>query len=318
MRKRRILGYTLRNLLHTVLLFTGMLLILGALAYFFGGLRATLWAIIGAIPLLVLSQQMSPQLMLRMYGAKPVAPSGAPNIYRLLQEIADRAGLPTTPRLYYIPSRMVNAFSVGHRDDAALAVTEGMLRALNRRELIGVLAHEIAHIRDGDMRVMAFADVISRITGLLSSLGRLLLIFNLPLMLMGMPPISWFAVLLLIAAPTLTGLLQLALSRTREFQADVTATRLTGDPEGLASALAKMEQREASFLRRMLLPGDRTPNPSLFRTHPETEERIQRLLELNDLPHERITADDVRDDELPDDLPQPHSRPRWRITGLWH
>ncbi|MGC9520701.1 MAG: zinc metalloprotease HtpX [Anaerolineae bacterium] len=318
MREKRILGYTLRNFLHTVLLFIGMLLILGTLAYIFGGWRAALWGVIGSIPLLLFSQQMSPQLMLRMYGAKPVAPSGAPNIYRILEDMADRAELPRTPRLYYIPSRMMNAFSVGRRDDAAIAVTDGMLRNLNRRELIGVLAHEIAHIRDGDMRVMAFADVISRITGLLSSLGQVLLILNLPLLLMGMPPISWFAVLLLMAAPTLTGLLQLALSRTRELQADISAARLSGDPEGLASALAKMERQEAGLLRRVLLPGYRVPDPSLFRTHPETEERIQRLLELRDLPHERVTLEDVRADELPADLPEPRTHPRWHITGLWH
>jgi len=184
------------------------------------------------------------------------------------------------PRLYYIPDRMMNAFAVGSRDEAAIGLTEGLLRHLNRRELVGVLAHEISHIRHNDMRVMSVAALISHLTSLFSSFGQLLLFLNLPLLLFGRTTISWFAILLLLAAPLLSSLLQLALSRTREFEADLGAAHLTGDPEGLASALQKMAYYQDNLLKRIFMPGYKAPDPSLFRTHPKTDERVNRLRQL--------------------------------------
>ncbi|MBN1248863.1 MAG: M48 family metalloprotease, partial [Anaerolineae bacterium] len=300
-----------------VLLFLGMLVILAALGYAFFGLRAVVWAVTAAIPILLIGQRVSPQLMLRLYGARAIPAQGAPTLYRLVQSLSDRADLPRPPQLYYIPSPMMNAFSVGSRQDAALGITDGMLRNLSQRELVGVLAHEIAHIRDNDMRVMGFADMISRITGFLARMGQLLLFSNLPMLMMGRPTFSWAGVLLLIVAPTLTGMLQLALSRTREFQADLTAARLTGDPEGLASALRKLEHNQAGLLGRILLPNYRRPNPSLFRTHPHTDERIERLLSLREPSRPRITEEIRGEVELPNNLPQPRRDPRWYVTGVW-
>ena len=172
------------------------------------------------------------------------------------------------------------------------------------------------------MRAMGLADVISRITGLFALLGQLLLFLNFPLLLVGRAPISWLAVLLLIAAPRLSALLQLALSRTREFQADLGAARLTGDPEGLASALRKMEAYQSGIWKRILMPGGGGPNPSLFRTHPATGERVRRLLELVEggrpaaslpaasLPHESPVYVPVR---FAPETP----RQRWHITRVW-
>jgi heat shock protein HtpX len=293
-----------------------MLAVLAALGYAFFGLRAVIWAIIGAIPILLIGQRVSPQLMLRLYGARPVSPEGAPTLYKLVRSLSERADLPRLPQLYYIPSSAMNAFSVGTRQDAALGITDGMLRGLTQRELVGVLAHEIAHIRDNDMRVMGFADIISRITGFLARMGQLLLFFNLPMLLMGRPTISWFGVLLLIAAPTVTGLLQLGLSRTREFQADLTAARLTHDPEGLAGALRKLEVSQQSILGRILLPNYRRPGPSLFRTHPHTDERVERLLSLKEPEGPRIAEQVEGDAVLPEHPPRRHG-PQWYPTGIW-
>ncbi len=323
MKQYKIIGHTLRNLLHSAALFGAMLLIMVLLGYFFGGLTGILWTAILTLPFLILSNRLSPQLILRMYGARPLAVSGAPKLYRLIQALSDRANLPRPPRLYYIPSRMMNALTIGSRRNAALGITDGLLHHLTLRELAGVLAHEIAHIRDNDMQVMGFADLISRITGLFSSLGQLLLILNLPLILMGRSPIPWAGVVLLIAAPSITGLLQLALSRTREFQADIGAIRLTHDPEGLASALNKMERHHTGLLRRVLLPGYRNPDPSLFRTHPAMDERIRRLLELREDQVDQdggkqLTADHLQRVELPQDLPKPLRGPHWHMSGLWH
>ena len=150
--------------------------------------------------------------------------------------------------------------------NAAIGVTDGILRGLNMGELTGVLAHEISHIEHNDIRVMAFADVISRVTSLFSSFGQFLLFINFPLLLVGMRPFSWFAIILLIAAPTLSGLLQLAISRTREFDAEVGAVRLTGDAEGLASALQKLESYQANMFKRMLMPGHSSADPSTIPT----------------------------------------------------
>jgi heat shock protein HtpX len=279
MRKERIANHSILNRIHTTLLFGAMLLLLAVLGYSLGGISGLLWGGVLALPFLLLGQRISPRWVLRMYGARPLASYEAPALHDMVRALSERAGLAAPPTLYYVPNRAMNAFSVGTRDDPALGVTDGLLRTLSPRELSGVVAHEIAHIRQNDLRVMTFADLVGRMTGFLSTMGQFLLFLNLPLLLMGRAPISWLAVVLLLVAPSLSGLLRLALSRTREVDADLGAADLTGDPLGLASALRKMECYGASWLDRMLRPY-RTPSRSLLRTHPETEERVQRLLDL--------------------------------------
>jgi heat shock protein HtpX len=279
MREERIANHSVQNRIHTVLLFGAMLLLLAVLGYSLGGIGGLLWGGVLALPFLLFGQRISPRWVLRMYGARPLAPHEAPALHDMVRALSKRAGLATSPVLYYVPSQAMNALSVGTRDDPALGVTSGLLGTLNDRELRGVIAHEIAHIQQNDLRVLSFADLIGRMTGFLSTVGQFLLFLNLPLLLMGRAPISWLAVALLLAAPTISGLLRLALSRTREVDADLGAARLTGDPVGLASALRKMECYGASWLDRMLRPY-RAPSRSLLRTHPETEERVQRLLSL--------------------------------------
>lgn len=225
--------------------------------------------------------QISPRLLLGMYRAWQLSPYDAPQLYRLIRALAERAHLPSIPTLYYTPSQTLDAFTVGKQADAAIAITDGLLHKLALRELASVLAHEISHIQHSDMRVMILADLVSRITHFLSLIGQLLILINLPLFLLTEKSISWFAVLLLIFAPAISSLLQLALSQVREFDADLGAVNLTGDPQGLASALAKLEQQQGGLLKRILIPGRRDPEPSLLRTHPRTEERISRLFSLS-------------------------------------
>jgi heat shock protein HtpX len=266
----------------------------------------------------VLGQHFSSSLVLRMYGAVPLSSYQSPTLYRLVAALARRANLEHLPRLYYIPSRMMNAFSVGSRDDASLGITDGMLRRLSLRELAGVLAHEMTHIRRNDMRVMAIADVISRVTTIFSLFGQILLLVNLPLLLVGKAFISWPAIILLIVAPVISGLLQLALSRTRENEADLGAAELTGDPAGLAMALEKMEYYDANWLKRILLPGHRVPDPSLFRSHPKTSRRVEQLMELARIEQPALLEHEDGSWGVPEDLPQRASDPHWHITGLWH
>jgi len=220
------------------------------------------------------------RLTLAAYRARFVPPAQAPDLWSLLQRLAERAQLPATPNLYVIPSHNINAFTVGSRRAASVAVTEGLLHHLTPREIAGVLAHEISHIANGDLFVMALADVASRLTSLLSFVGLTVLILALPVMLLTPLDLPWLGLILLILAPQMALLAQLGLSRVREFEADLSAARLTGDPEGLASALARIERANRSW-RDWLLPGRNPPEPSWLRTHPLTSERIRRLMELS-------------------------------------
>jgi len=316
----RVAARKLRNLLHSLLLIGAMVALLCAVGFFVAGVEGLIFFGAFWLGTLLLAPRLSPAILLRFYRARPLSPSEAPVLFETLAELAHRAGLPCLPRLYYVPTRLANAFSMGTCDDAVIGITDGLLRTLNLRELTGVLAHEISHIANNDVRVMALADLISRATHLFSLMGQFFLILNLPLLLLHQGGIPWGAVLLLIFAPTVSALLQLALSRTREFDADLDAVRITGDPEGLSSALRKLDIAQQSFFRRILLPGLGEPEPSLLRTHPPTEERIRRLMELKErLPvwegalaiEEPLWIDEI----LP---PTELGPPSWRLTGLWH
>ncbi|WP_065286516.1 zinc metalloprotease HtpX, partial [Acinetobacter nosocomialis] len=190
-------------------------------------------------------------LTLRLYGARPLHPNEAPDLWAVLRELAARAGLPAVPVPHYVPSGVVNAFATGTKHHAAIALTDGLLRSLTPRELTGVLGHEIAHIANEDLRVMGLADSISRLTHLLALLGQIMLLFSLPALLWGTVAIQWPALLLLAVSPQLALLAQLGLSRVHEFDADRLTAELTGDPQGLALALAKIERES----RARLLPG---------------------------------------------------------------
>jgi heat shock protein HtpX len=302
------------NALQSFLLLVGMALLLAACGWTLGEGAGALWALALGAAGMMANPQVSPRMVLGMYRARRLSPYEAPELYRLLAAISERAGLPV-PDLHYVPSRVPNAFAVGRPEEAAIAVTDGLLRTMTLRELAGVLAHEVSHIRNRDLWVMGLADIVARMTGAMSLLGVFLLILNLPLFLGGVATVPWLLVLLLFWAPTLTALLQLALSRTREFDADLDAAHLTGDPEALASALAKLHRAERGSWERMLLPGRRMPDPSLLRTHPATAKRIRRLLSLRRrLPAPLVTR---TGGALPPAFP-PFGRPRRPVGGLWY
>ena len=306
---------------------TQSLSLLAAMAGFLALLGWLLWGTDGIVMLLaigvmgmLLNPTLSPQWVMRLYGASRIGPEQAPALWSVVSRLTERAHLPARPELYYVPSRMLNAFAVGTRKRSAIAVTDGLLRQLSLREVAGVLAHEISHVRNNDLWVMGLADTFSRATSMLSFLGQLLLVLNLPLILFSAAPINWFAILLLIFAPTLSALAQLALSRTREHDADLNAARLTGDPDGLISALAKIEQAQGGWLERVFMPGRRIPEPSLLRTHPETRERIGRLVALKPaLAGVEALSFGTTAFDAPSAFGKPIGRPpRWHVSGLWH
>ncbi len=273
-------AHKLRNLLHSGLLVVGLGLLLTVCALLIWGWTGVVWAFLVVGTFLFMAPRISPAAIVRMYRAVPVDPRHGAQLNRIVAILADRAELPATPRLFVIPSATLNAFATGSPESAVIAITEGMLRRLSLREITGVLAHEMSHIRNNDLWIMGLADMMSRITQLLSFVGLALIILNLPLALMGKVAISWLAALLLYLAPTIGSLLQLALSRAREYDADLEGAQLTGDPEGLASALNKLDRYQGRFWEELFFPGRRIPSPSLLRSHPATQERVKRLLEL--------------------------------------
>jgi len=321
--------HRLNNFLHSLLLLGGMLFLLCLLGWMILGVEGVVWAFTLGVAILLLSPAISPAAVLRLYGARRLSRSEAPALYHVVESLAERASLPAAPELYYLPSRIMNAFAVGKRRESAIVVSDGLLRALSLREITGVLAHETSHIRHNDMWVMGLADVISRITSSFSLIGQILVLINLPLVLLGKVALPWLPVLALLFAPTLSALLQLALSRTREFDADMDAAAISGDPEALASALQKMERYQGSILERIFMPGRREPHPSVLRTHPETTERVRRLLDLprqaaeagQPLPQPVYAEVSARVPGGPATPPgyRPVQRPpRWRASGIWH
>ncbi|MDZ7583259.1 MAG: zinc metalloprotease HtpX [Thiobacillus sp.] len=273
-------GHAAANRLQTLLL-VGALFAIGGLAGFILFGESGLWlALAATLFALVVEPLAATRLTLALYQARPIYLAEAPQLWRALEVLAERAGLPAAPLPHYVPSHMVNAFAVGNRQQSAIALTDGLLARLSSRELAGVLAHEIAHIASNDLKVMNLADYVSRLTGLFAIVGQVFLILLLPGWLAGYGELPWLGLLVLAFSPHLALLAQLGLSRVREFDADLAAARLTGDPHALASALAKIDQVSSNW-RSWLLPGWGNPEPSWLRTHPETEERIRRLLALN-------------------------------------
>jgi heat shock protein HtpX len=290
-----------RNRLHAMALVGTMVSLLSFLGWVLAGADGLAWALLICIGLFIISPTLSPHWILRLYGARPLSPHRAPRLYAALQTLAVKAALPRLPTLYYVPSKAMNAFAVGNRDNAGIALTDGLIRTLHMREINGVLAHEVSHLRHNDLWVLNIANIIGRVTAFLSLAGQLLLLISLPLWLVSGQNISWVAILVLILSPTVVSILQLALSRTQEFNADLSAAELTEDPGGLASALLKIEQRNAGFLSRIILGGYRRAQPASLRTHPETQERVRRLLDLSQV------------HPSPEDGIPRHGRP----TGKW-
>ncbi len=241
----------------------------------------------------------SDRIVLALYRAREVSPAEEPNLHAMVARLAQRAGIPK-PRVYIIPTDTPNAFATGRNpQNGAVAVTEGILRILNAEELEGVLAHEIAHIKHRDTLVMTVAATIAGAIAVLADFARWFLWFGAwgrddresnanPLALVAL-------VVMIIVLPIAAMLIQLAISRAREFMADEGGAFISGKPLALASALAKLERSVALlpmeqgnpatahlFIVNPFGSGERAGSwlISLFRTHPPTEERIARLQAL--------------------------------------
>ena len=313
-------AHRLRNILHSVLLLGGIWAVVTTSAVLILGWKGIIWTVAMVAILFIFAPRIPPATVMRMYRAQRVDYSASQQLGHIMRELSSRAELPAIPDLYVIPSRTLNAFATGTPKRAAIAITEGMLRRLGLREIIGVLAHEISHIRNNDLWIMSIADIMSRLTQLLSYTALFMAILNLFALATGEVYISWIAILLLYLAPAISSLLQLALSRAREYDADLEAALLTGDPTGLASALNRLERHAGHMWEDFMypVPGRRIPHPSVLRSHPETKDRIERLLSLT-IPEPSapiVVAEGPMISLL--GLGPNQLRPRHRWPGIWY
>jgi heat shock protein HtpX len=273
-------------------LMTGLTVLLVAFGSYFGGSNGAVLFFIMAAVMNFGMYWFSDRAVLKMYKAKVIGPSDAPELYEMVDRLRQKAGLPM-PVVAIAPQQQPNAFATGRSPEhAVVCLTAGILRALDRRELEGVVAHELAHIQHRHMLVGTIAATMAGAIAMLASIARWGLVFG------GFGgrddrdqnPIAMLVMLLV--APLAAAIVQMAISRQNEFQADASAARITGDPGGLASALRNLEAGASR------IPMDVNPaaaqlaivNPlagvrgqaflGLFRTHPPTEARIAKLREL--------------------------------------
>jgi len=262
---------------------TGLLLLIGG---YFGGRGGVVIAFIFAVVMNFGAYWFSDKLILRMYSAREVTETQAPELYSLVKGLAMRASLPM-PRIYIIPEETPNAFATG-RDErhAVVAVTEGILRILNRDELEGVLAHELTHIKNRDILIGSIAATLAGAIVMLANMAQWAAIFGGA----GRDDEEGGGVIglifMAILAPLAATIIQMAISRSREYMADEGGARISGKPYGLAGALEKlsrasqtvpMEANPSTAHMFIVNPLSGRALMNLFSTHPPIEERIARL-----------------------------------------
>jgi heat shock protein HtpX len=278
------------NTFKTALLLTALTLFLLFMGQVFGGQRGMVIALALAVILNFVSYFFSDKIALKMYRAQPVTREQLPRAYQVVERLTQKIGIPM-PTMYVIPTDSPNAFATGRNPQhASVAVTQGILNLLTDEELEGVLAHELGHVRNRDILISSIAATLAGAITMLARMGYWASFFG------GMGGRSdrdrgggggFVGLLMLILAPIAATLIQLAVSRSREYQADATGAQLTGNPYALASALQKLDAyskripMQASpsnahlFIVAPMLGGVSFAN--LFSTHPPIAKRIERL-----------------------------------------
>jgi heat shock protein HtpX len=275
------------NTFKTAFLLSALTLLLMFVGRVFGGQNGMLIALIFAAVLNFVSYFYSDKIALAMYRAKPVTREELPRVYHVVERLTQKIGIPM-PKIFVIPTESPNAFATGRNPNhASVAVTQGILALLNDEELEGVLAHELGHVRNRDILISSIAATVAGAITYLAEIARWGMIFG------GYERDrdsrgggGFGALLMLLLAPVAAALIQLAVSRSREYQADETGAHFTGNPYALASALSKLD----AYSKR--LPLQATPSTahlfivqpflgmsfgSLFSTHPPIAKRIERL-----------------------------------------
>src|SRR6476661_5551787 len=276
------------NLLKTAVLMAAITALFMAIGSFIGGRQGMMVALVVAVGMNFFSYWFSDKLVLRMYNAQEVDASSAPQFHAMVADLAQRAGLPM-PRVYLIEEDAPNAFATGRNPEhAAVAATTGILRTLSERELRGVMAHELTHVKHRDILI---STISATMAGAISMLANFAMFFghrdeN------GRSANPIVGLLVALLAPIAAGLIQMAISRAREFEADRGGAEISGDPQALASALQKIHryaqgipleaaERHPETAQMMIMnPLSGGGLQRLFSTHPSTEERVERLLAM--------------------------------------
>ena len=280
------------NYARTALLMAAMTGLFLALGWALGGSQGMTIALVVACGMNVFSYWFSDRLVLRMYGAREIGEAEAPHLFRMVRDLAARAQMPM-PRVYIMDDDQPNAFATGRNpENAAVAATTGLLRMLEPREVAAVMAHELAHVRNRDSLIMTVTATLAGAIGMLANFGMMFGAGARDSEGRPNPLGAILGIAAAILAPLVAGLVQMAISRSREYEADRVGAEICGDPTALASALHKIsrgaqaihnDRAEANpasahlFIVNPLAGGTRD---SLFSTHPATENRIAQLLAL--------------------------------------
>ena len=276
------------NLMKTAILMAAITALFMALGSVLGGAQGMMIALVIALGMNFFSYWFSDKLVLKMYNAKEVDETSAPQFYRMVRELAQRAQLPM-PKVYLIEEDAPNAFATGRNPEhAAVAATTGILRVLTERELRGVMAHELAHVRHRDILI---STISATMAGAISMLANFAMFFG-GRNSEGRSTNPIVGLLVMLLAPIAAGLIQMAISRGREFEADRGGAEISGEPQALASALQKIHriaqglplattERHPETAQMMIVnPLSAGGLRGLFSTHPATEERVERLLAM--------------------------------------
>jgi heat shock protein HtpX len=256
-------------------------LTMAALLFFSGihlfGMQGLLLLIISAVISLLFFAQSGP-VPVPAHAVK-IDKNDSPELYKILDNLCSKAHLTEQPTLMIMPGMQMNAATIMNQNGAAIILTRGLLHTLSTRELRGVLAHEIGHIKQYDLVLFYFIEILRKITSFIARFGWIMILFFFPFLYISGIKLTLGSLLLLISLPFFSLLIQLALLRTREFSADLNAVELTGDPEALATALQKIDYQQKKLLS-YFIPLPQNNDNSIFKTHPATAERVQRLLSL--------------------------------------
>ena len=276
------------NLMKTAMLMAAITALFMAVGQALGGQQGMVLALLVAIGMNFFSYWFSDRMVLRMYNAREVDAQTAPRFYAMVQELAQRAELPM-PRVYIIDEEAPNAFATGRNPHhAAVAATTGILRVLSARELRGVMAHELAHVKHRDILI---STISATMAGAISMLANFAMLFS-SRDSQGRSSNPIVGLLVMVLAPLAASLIQMAISRAREFEADRGGAEISGDPRALASALEKIHryaqglpleatERHPETAQMMIInPLSAAGLKGLFSTHPATQDRVDRLLEL--------------------------------------
>lgn len=275
------------NWFRTTLLLGAMTLLIVFIGNLLGGQQGMIFAFILAIAMNFFSYWYSDRIVLKLYKARAVTQDEKPELYRMVSQLAQRAGLPM-PRIYVIPQDSPNAFATGRNPEhAVVAVTEGLLKLMNEDEIEGVLAHELAHVKNRDILIGSIAATMAGAIMIIATMARWAAIFGGGSRDGGRGGLGGIGLIAMsILAPLAAMLIQMAISRSREYHADQSGASYAGRPDGLAKALQKL----GAYSKRV--PMEASPqtahmfivNPlggkslmSLFSTHPPVEQRIARL-----------------------------------------